>query len=355
LKQKRKFIKTQDFINRNNQEKKKRKQKITKQDKTEMFGENLVMSATIPTTLVAFFFCLLCIISLKAKVCSNKNEKYELVLQYFILKMIHSAVVFTSSVVYEWDKNFNANSDLNCSLEHSLSAFCESCSNFVLLFIWLYLMWERKLVGSKKEQSENETHQEQNSEMNFFNKIMIFLSKNPRHIILACYYALNFGLSIQFSRNYIFSAYDCSRRHVLVQKLFSIHTLPIAFMTFIFTTFFWRFFGGSQDPILTRTEHTAEKRLIKFIKFVTLIDIFELILSIFSGPFFSHYTIQEANTYGTFIRLIEAACTLTTAILFFYFENKLNMESLKALALLRKHTNSEQNNDTLIITQNEII
>ena len=322
-----------------------------------MLGENLIVITNFPVSLIAFLFNFLCLISLRDKIVSTRKEKYQLLLQYFLLKMVHSATLFVSSIIFEWDQAGDY-SLLKCTLEYGVVGFCESCSNFVLFFMWLYLMWERKFIGSKAD-----TQPVQN--LNTTSNVFQHFRQNKRHMLMIVYYSINLFLTILFYGSKIFTSsysYYCPRHDAIIHKLLSLHAIPIAFLTFIFATFFWRLFGGSQDPILTTAitaEHTEEKRFVKYIKFVTLIDAFEMVLSILSILILGPYRMRTSgDLFGTFIRLIEASCSLITAILFFYFENKLNMESLKALA--RQTTrpaddNEQQNDNTVILVQNEII
>jgi hypothetical protein len=318
--------------------------------------EYILVNLTVITAIISFFFILICMFDLLKKF--KINVKYEFLFQYFMFKLFYSITSIVSTLMLDFladDTIHIQASYFRCILEHYISDFSESCSSFILFIIWIYLMWERKLVGSTKEISQNINNES--------NKIKNLILRYKRFLILGTYYLINLLITIKFFSNDM-DKYDiikyksCATNNSTIRKFITIHTLPTAILIFIFSTFFWRLFGGSQDMFIQNMdEQTTERNLVKFIKLLSLIDVLELVFTIIYVIAASINSLKYGYFYATGIRFIEILCIVLTSIFYLYFENQIYFQKLKdfILNIFNRRRLNNNTNDSISLIQNETI
>lgn len=281
-------------------------------------------------TLVAILVDFICMNRVVSR--AKTNVKYSLLMQYFCLKLVY---LLTSIGAVLLSKSFNVISPTltNCEIEFYTSDFAESSSSFILFLIWLYLLYERHLIGCTLSATN-------------------IVYRNFRNIVILCFYVFNSILTIVafFKEKDMFMEYkimtSCERNNSSVRKVFNFHQIPTAALMLVFVTFFWRLFGGTQDPILNADEQTSEMRLVKFIKLTSLIDIAEVVFTIGFGVF-------SEPEWISFIRLVEVLLILSTYVLFLYYESCLDFLIEKLSWRKRTQLNRPLSDSRVLILQND--
>lgn len=214
---------------------------------------NFLDAIAIPLGILIIILNLLVVVLARKKI---SNPKYQILFQYFLFELLGSLLSTVLSVVFEI--GFISRNLMMVAVH--LFIFIETCSDFLIFFMWIYLMWERKLIGCTTATAITTPTSQTDARFYNFKKIM---NVYRWHIALGGYYVLNFSLNVYLLTRALNSSWlNLFERIFVTGQILIVVLIPL-----VIVIFFWRFFGGSQDPILLNSTR-LETNLIKFVKVV---------------------------------------------------------------------------------------
>lgn len=282
----------------------------------------------------------------------KKNSIYQILSHYFSFKFLFLIVeIFDIITSYEFsnsDLYINPNTVI-CQFNKISNYFLEFSMSFQIFLIWLILLSQRKLTcfqflykyDDYKEEIEPNTNNEtstlrstqfQNMKQASFKRLIRlakFLRKHIRTVILASIYLIGLsvalflyiGKNVTMYKGKNICGYSDLKRNYLAIKIVNVILLylyffPLLYFTLAMPTFFYKLFGTRNDPLISNLEK-SDRRLLKYFKLASVLDVIEEILLYLIISHFPTYPVVFifTKTFGLMVIPV-------SSILFIYYENK---------------------------------
>lgn len=274
--------------------------------------------STLIVLIVGIISNLVCIIYLIQQKKYKLNSKYEMVLQFFLFKLIK---FFKLNIIIQVFKLKKYNNIL-CFTQLILDDLSDSCSNFVLFTIWLTLMSDRNMIGLKFLQTD---------EKMFPRSYSILSVLNIRFVYFFIFYFFYFTHLILYATNNELTFFSlCSDFRYLNSYKFSFYVIIFSFWLLTFSLLLWNFFGGYRDPIFLEL-NSNQRELLRFFKCCSILLSLNTLVN---------YTIEfnNINSASLISTLFGSLVDFLICVLFLNYEQifKLNISKTINMCLLRR-------------------